>query len=30
MVNEHTGLDIFLGYNYNYSKNTFKNTKLQG
>jgi hypothetical protein len=29
MVGEHTGLDIFLGYNFNYSKNTFKNTKLR-
>jgi hypothetical protein len=29
MLNEHTGLDIFLGYNFNYSKNTFKNTKLR-
>ncbi len=29
LVNEHTGLDIFLGYNFNYSKNTFKTTKLR-
>lgn len=28
MVGDHTGLDIFLGYNYSYSKNTFKTTTL--
>jgi hypothetical protein len=26
MVNENTGLDIYLGYNYSFSKNTFKTT----
>jgi len=26
MLNEHTGLDIFAGYNYSYSKNTVKTT----
>lgn len=28
MLNEHTGLDIFVGYTYSYSKNTFKTTSL--
>ena len=29
MVNENTGLDIYLGYNYSYSKNTLKTTTLR-
>ncbi|MCX6317872.1 MAG: hypothetical protein NTW29_11315 [Bacteroidetes bacterium] len=28
MVGEHTGLDLYLGYNYSYNKNTFKTTTL--
>lgn len=28
MVGDHTGLDIYLGYNYSYNKNTFKTTTL--
>ena len=28
MVGEYTGLDIYLGYNYSYNKNTFKTTTL--
>jgi hypothetical protein len=28
MVGSHTGLDIYLGYNYSYNKNTFKTTTL--
>jgi hypothetical protein len=28
MVNEHIGLDFFIGYNFSYSKNTFKRTTL--
>ncbi|MEO7983303.1 MAG: hypothetical protein ABI688_04400 [Bacteroidota bacterium] len=28
MIGEYTGLDIYLGYNYSYSKNTFKTTTL--
>jgi len=28
MVSDHTGLEIYLGYNYSYSKNTFKTTTL--
>ena len=29
MVGEYTGLDIYLGYNYSYNKNTFKTTTLR-
>jgi len=29
MVTEYTGLDIYLGYNYSYNKNTFKTTTLR-
>ena len=28
MVGDHTGLDIYMGYNYSYNKNTFKTTTL--
>jgi hypothetical protein len=28
MLNEHTGLDLFVGYNYSYNKRTFKTTTL--
>jgi len=28
MLNDHTGLDIFVGYTYSFSKNTFKTTTL--
>jgi hypothetical protein len=29
MVGDYTGLDIYLGYNYSYNKNTFKTTTLR-
>ena len=29
MVSDYTGLDIYLGYNYSYNKNTFKTTTLR-
>ena len=29
MVGEYTGLDIYLGYNYSYNKNTFKTTTIR-
>jgi hypothetical protein len=28
MMGENAGLDIFIGYNYSYNKNTFKRTTL--
>jgi hypothetical protein len=28
MVGDHTGLDLYIGYNYSYNKNTFKTTTL--
>jgi hypothetical protein len=29
MINDHTGLDIYVGYNYGYNKHTFTKTTLR-